>query len=157
MKSRKKGARPKGIRPSMGDAGSSRNRLSRAEIMRRVGSEDTHPELTLRKALHAEGYRYRLHRRDLPGSPDIVFPSKRKAVFVHGCFWHRHPGCSRASTPKSNFSYWQEKFDRNVLRDIQALKELRSLGWKTMVVWECGLTKKSVAVTLDRVVRFLSN
>lgn len=89
--------------------------------------------------LHRMGYRFRLHRRDLPGSPDIILPKYQTALFVHGCFWHRHKGCKFAYTPKSRKRFWQEKFARNVERDRQATKELRGLGWRVVVVWECEL------------------
>ncbi len=91
----------------------------------------------MRRLLFSLGYRYRLHRRDLPGSPDICFPSRKKVVFVHGCFWHRHDGCARTSTPKTRTSYWEDKFRKNVVRDRRNLLDLAALGWDAMVVWEC--------------------
>ena len=105
--------------------------------MARVGSKDTGPEMRVRRAAHALGYRYRLHGKDLPGSPDLVFRSRKKVVFVHGCYWHRHPGCRRASTPTTRREYWQAKFDRNVARDAAAETALREAGWDVLVVWEC--------------------
>lgn len=105
--------------------------------MSRVRSKNTTPELVVRKALWARGYRFRLHRNDLPGKPDIVLPSRRVAVFVHGCFWHRHPACRCASTPKTRTEFWTAKFARNVDRDEQAMTRLAELGWRTHVVWEC--------------------
>lgn len=110
----------------------------RSAIMRLVKSEDTTPELAVRKLVHALGYRYRLHRRDLPGCPDLVFPARRKVVFVHGCFWHWH-GCKRSRMPKSNESYWRAKIDRNVQRDAENLKLLKGQGWRVLVVWECQI------------------
>ena len=105
--------------------------------MARVGGRDTSPELAVRSILRALGVRgYRLHRDDLPGRPDIVVVRARLAIFVHGCFWHRH-GCSKTTTPKSNSAYWQPKFAQNVKRDKRAIAELLSLGWEPMVVWEC--------------------
>jgi DNA mismatch endonuclease, patch repair protein len=124
--------------------------------MSRVRSTDTGPELLVRKAAHALGLRFRLHRRDLPGSPDLVFPKRAVALFVHGCFWHRHPTCRRASTPKSQTAYWTRKFARNVARDRRVAAELMALGWRPVVVWECQtkdprklalLLKKRVAAT----------
>ena len=109
----------------------------RSRIMRAVGRRDTRPELRVRRALHSMGYRFRLHRKDLPGTPDIVLPKYRTCIFVHGCFWHRHEGCKKATTPKSNESFWQEKFARNVLRDEENRRALEALGWNVVIVWEC--------------------
>lgn len=115
--------------------------MERSEIMRRVKQSNTTPEMLVRRTLHAMGYRYVLHDKRLPGSPDIVFPSRRIAVFVHGCFWHRHPDCSRATVPRGRRQYWEEKFARNVDRDIKNLRCLEQLGWKSYVIWECELKK----------------
>lgn len=104
--------------------------------MSRVRSKDTKPELAVRKAAHALGLRFRLHRRDLPGTPDLVFPSRQTALFVHGCFWHRHL-CARATSPATNVDYWTAKFDRNVRRDARNVAELRKLGWRCVRIWEC--------------------
>jgi len=105
--------------------------------MSRVRGKNTSPELKVRRAAHGMGLRFRLHRRDLPGTPDLVFPRLRTVVFVHGCFWHRHHGCRKASVPGSRTDFWNEKFDRNVGRDERVAAELRGLGWKVVVVWEC--------------------
>lgn len=105
--------------------------------MSRVRHEDTAPEITVRKILHSLGYRFRLHRNDLPGKPDIVLPSRKLAIFVHGCFWHRHFGCPKASVPSSNIEFWREKFQRNVERDKASVSALNDLGWKSIIVWEC--------------------
>jgi DNA mismatch endonuclease (patch repair protein) len=105
--------------------------------MRRVKSANTAPEMRVRRLVHRLGYSYRLHRKDLPGSPDLAFPGRLIALFVHGCFWHRCPVCSGASRPSSNVAYWQRKFERNVARDAAAAAELRGLGWKVAVIWEC--------------------
>lgn len=110
---------------------------ARSEQMRRIRAQDTAPEMRVRRLVHRLGYRYRLHRRDLPGRPDLAFPSRKKVIFVHGCFWHRHPGCSRTRTPKSRVSYWEEKFRSNVARDVRKQAELRTLGWDFLIVWEC--------------------
>src|SRR5215204_659207 len=105
--------------------------------MRAVKSRDTAPEMTVRRLLHAMGYRYRLHVAGLPGKPDIVFPSRRKAAFVHGCFWHGHD-CSRgARRPKSNEAYWSAKIGRNMVRDEENFARLQAAGWAVLVVWEC--------------------
>ena len=112
----------------------------RSNNMRRIRSKDMSPELKVRRLLHRMGYRYRLHRKDLPGHPDIVFPKMKKVVFVHGCFWHQHsdPACKIAHLPKSHLEYWAPKLERNKQRDEQSLALLRRLGWKSLVVWECG-------------------
>ncbi|WP_231854368.1 very short patch repair endonuclease [Gluconacetobacter diazotrophicus] len=111
--------------------------------MGRIRSQDTKPEIALRRALHRLGLRFRLGGAGLPGRPDIVLPRHRAAVFVHGCFWHRHPGCKVASTPKSNTDFWVARFDRNVARDGKVMRELQELGWNVFVIWECELSAKS--------------
>lgn len=105
--------------------------------MQKVRQRDTKPEMVVRRAAHKLGYRFRLHRRDLPGSPDLVFHRHRAVLFVHGCFWHRHPDCRHASFPKANAEFWLEKFRRNVERDVRKEGELRQSGWRVFVVWEC--------------------
>jgi len=109
----------------------------RSENMRRIRSKDTSPELVVRKLLHGLGYRYRLHKKDLPGKPDIVFPLRRCIVFVHGCFWHGHKGCRESRMPGTNREYWVTKLEKNYSRDRKHLRALRRLGWRVMVVWEC--------------------
>ena len=118
--------------------------------MSRIRSRDTRPELRVRRAAHRLGLRFRLHRRDLPGTPDLVFPGRRKAVFVHGCFWHSHSGCKYAYKPKSNVEFWQNKIQKNVDRDIRAKRELEAGGWDVIVIWECE-TKDD-----DRLARILN-
>jgi len=109
----------------------------RSWIMRQVKSKNTSPELRVRSLLHRMGYRFRLHRRDLPGAPDIVFPGRKKVIFVHGCFWHGH-SCPRGSRlPKSNAEYWKKKIAKNKERDRRHIEELLDLGWEALVVWEC--------------------
>jgi len=110
--------------------------MDRSENMRRIRSKDMRPELAVRSLVHRMGYRFRLHRKDLPGKPDMVFASRRKVIFVHGCYWHAH-GCKKAHTPKSNLSYWTPKLARNMERDEKNLKSLTTIGWKTFVIWEC--------------------
>jgi DNA mismatch endonuclease (patch repair protein) len=112
----------------------------RSRLMALVRQRNTGPELIVRKALHALGYRFRLHRRELPGSPDIVLPSRRKAILVHGCFWHRHKGCPRSTTPKTRRGFWKQKFEQNKSRDTRNLIRLRALGWEALIVWECETT-----------------
>jgi DNA mismatch endonuclease (patch repair protein) len=109
----------------------------RSRIMSSVGRRDTRPEVLVRQLLHSLGYRFRLHRRDLPGTPDVVLPRHQLAVFVHGCFWHRHAGCRRTTTPADNRDYWLAKFGRNVARDRRNRADLRRAGWRVLVVWEC--------------------
>lgn len=110
---------------------------SRSALMKRVRGSDTKPEMAVRKAAHAMGYRYRLHVRGLPGTPDLVFPRRKKVVFVHGCFWHRHQGCKRTTTPTLRREYWREKFEANVIRDNAQQIALKAAGWRTLVIWEC--------------------
>jgi len=124
----------------------------RSFIMSKVGQKDTKPEMILRRALHARGYRYRLHRRDLPGTPDLVFHSRRKVIFVHGCFWHGHD-CSKGRRPTSNVEFWNEKLDRNLARDTANITRLRDMGWQVLVVWECEMGR--AAETLHSVEDFL--
>lgn len=116
----------------------------RRRMMSKVRSKDTGPEMTVRKLLHAAGYRYRLHRQDLPGRPDLVFPSRRTVIQVHGCFWHQHPGCRRAHIPKSRQEYWVPKLARNVARDRDNERRLEEMGWRTLVIWECELAEIEV-------------
>ncbi len=105
--------------------------------MARIRGKDTKPEMAVRRLLHGLGYRYRLHAGDLPGRPDIVFRTRRKAVFVHGCFWHQHEGCRQATTPKVRTTYWQRKFEANRARDKASMAALERMDWKALVVWEC--------------------
>jgi DNA mismatch endonuclease (patch repair protein) len=117
----------------------------RRRIMRAVNNKNTGPEITVRRLLHAMGYRFRLHRKDLPGKPDIVLPRYRKVIFVHGCFWHWH-GCSKGKLPKSRLDYWRPKLEANVNRDMVKIQQLRSAGWDVLVVWQCEL-KDAEALT----------
>ena len=114
-------------------------REKRSWNMSRIRGRDTGPERQVRSMLHRMGYRFRLHRSDLPGTPDVVLPKYRTVIFVHGCFWHRHKGCRFAYTPKSRTTFWMKKFDRTVQRDREAIKELGRQEWKVLVVWECEL------------------
>jgi DNA mismatch endonuclease (patch repair protein) len=111
----------------------------RQRIMRSVRRIDTHPEMTVRKALFERGYRYRLHVKDLPGTPDIVFRKRKIAVFVHGCFWHRHLGCRLATTPKTRVEFWNEKFRRNLQRDAAIKQNLQMADWTVVEIWECDV------------------
>ncbi|KQS03647.1 endonuclease [Sphingomonas sp. Leaf357] len=114
---------------------------ARSERMARVRNRDTKPKLVVRRMLHAMGYRYRLHAKDLPGKPDIVFRGRRKVIFVHGCFWHRHPdpACPLARMPKSRLDFWGPKLEANRARDLATAVRLEAMGWSVLLVWECEL------------------
>lgn len=127
----------------------------RSMLMSRIRGKDTGPELKVRQRAHALGFRFRLHRRDLPGSPDLVFASQRKVIFVHGCYWHRHPGCRYAYSPKSNVEFWHSKFDSNVARDRLVMNALGEIGWQVFVVWECET--RNVEALRTRLAEFLKN
>lgn len=116
----------------------------RSRIMSKIKGKDTKPEKLVRSMLHRMGYRFRLHVRDLPGSPDVVLPRHRKIVFVHGCFWHGHLGCQRAKLPETNRPFWEEKIGKNIKRDRAVLRELKRNGWKILVVWQCQMRDKNV-------------
>ncbi|MFZ5738569.1 MAG: very short patch repair endonuclease [Pseudomonadota bacterium] len=119
--------------------------------MRQVKSQDTAPELRLRSIAHRLGYRFRVRRRDLPGKPDLVFVSRRAAIFVHGCFWHGHEDCRFGRPPRSNLSYWSPKLAKNKERDERALRDLAALGWRTLVIWQCELQdERQVQKSLKR-------
>lgn len=111
----------------------------RSWVMAQVRGRDTKPEKAVRSLLHRMGFRFRLHRPDFPGKPDIVLPRYRAVIFVHGCFWHRHPGCRRASMPANNAEYWKRKFERNVTRDAANKASLEAQGWRVLTIWECEL------------------
>lgn len=130
------------------------SKSKRSEIMSRVRSENTKPELIVRSFLHRIGFRFRLHVRELPGNPDIVLPRHKKVIFVHGCFWHRHKGCKKTTTPKSHKAFWENKFEYNVNRDARNRSRLRRLGWKVLIVWECELRDESKMS--EKIVKFMS-
>lgn len=111
----------------------------RSTLMRRIRSSDTRPELHVRRLAHSLGLRFRLRRKDMPGTPDLVFPKHRLALFVHGCFWHQHPGCVRATVPETRVEFWTRKFAANVARDERDIRSLEALGWRVLIVWECEL------------------
>jgi DNA mismatch endonuclease (patch repair protein) len=121
---------------------------ARSALMSRVRGKNTAPEMLVRREVHRQGRRFRLHRRSLPGSPDLVFPARRQAIFVHGCFWHRHEGCRKCSTPKTRRAFWEAKFAANIARDSRNLAALKELGWRTAVVWECETTDSDRLRTL---------
>ena len=126
----------------------------RSERMGRVRNKDTKPEMVVRRLVHSLGYRYRLHSRTLPGHPDMVFPGRRKVIFIHGCFWHRHdPSCPLTRMPKSRSDFWAPKFEANQRRDAVKQAMLREMGWEYFVIWECEL--KGLSVLEERIKRFL--
>lgn len=130
------------------------DKKKRSEVMSKIRSKDTKPEMTLRKALFARGFRYRVNDRNLPGKPDIVLPKYKTAIFVHGCFWHRHEGCKYAYTPKTNTEFWIKKITLNADRDKLNLQKLTALGWNVIIVWECEIRhahKKDVTPLTDRI------
>src|ERR1700694_2358514 len=127
--------------------------LSLSERMARIKKVNTKPELVVRKLLHAHGFRFRLHRSDLPGNPDIVFPGRRKVILVHGCFWHRHDCPSGRKVPTANPEYWVPKLSRNKARDAHNFMRLQALGWTVLTVWECELSDSGAIAA--RLVRFL--
>jgi DNA mismatch endonuclease (patch repair protein) len=127
----------------------------RSRHMARIRYADTKPELTVRKVVHRLGYRYRLHVRDLPGCPDIVFRSRQKVIFVHGCFWHQHPGCRVAHIPKSRLAYWIPKLEKNCRRDVENERKLRELGWRVLTLWECEV--RSDEQLRDQIISFLES
>ena len=128
---------------------------ARSRNMAAIRGKDTRPEMRLRKALHARGFRYRLHPRKMPGCPDLLLPRCRAVVFVHGCFWHRHGGCRYVTTPASRPEFWQSKFAENTRRDARALRELIEAGWRVAVVWECGLRGPRAAKSISELGEWL--
>ena len=127
----------------------------RSKMMSRIGRRDTKPELALRRALHGRGFRYRIDDRRLPGSPDVVLPKWQTVLFVHGCYWHRHMGCPKTTTPSSNAEFWNEKFRRNVERDAKNLERLALAGWRVGIVWECAIGSEPSIDLLDRLTKFI--
>lgn len=126
----------------------------RSALMARIKGKNTMPELVVRRIAHGLGYRFRLHRRSLPGAPDLVFPKLRRAIFVHGCFWHQHIGCRRSNVPKSRTEYWTVKLARNVARDRVSVNQLRRLGWRVAIIWECETERPDGLEA--RIARFLA-
>jgi len=112
--------------------------------MSRIRSKGMLPEMIVRRLIHAMGYRYRLHQKNLPGNPDLVFSRRRKIIFVHGCFWHQHPGCTDGHFPASNRGYWIPKLERNIRRDQVAVEKLKELGWVVLIVWECETQDRDI-------------
>lgn len=129
------------------------DRETRSRVMGRVRHKDTKPEMTVRRLVHGAGYRYRLHDKRLPGKPDLVFRPRRKVIFVHGCFWHRHEGCALARLPKSRLDFWLPKLETNKERDRKNEARLQKMGWGVLVIWECELGNSEAL--LSRVSKFL--
>lgn len=125
----------------------------RSRNMARIRSRDTTPELLVRSLLHRAGFRFRLHRKNLPGTPDIVLPKHKTVIFVNGCFWHQHPGCRRATLPKTNREYWIPKLLKNVVRDAKHLEQLKKANWRVLCLWECETTNRSDLA--EKLVKFL--
>lgn len=125
----------------------------RSEIMSKVKSKNTKPERVVRSLLHQLGYRFRLHRQDLPGKPDIVLPKYQSVIFVHGCFWHQHPDCRKATIPQKNRDFWEKKLLRNMKRDQEHIQELKNIGWFVLVVWECEI--KDIVKLTSKLTGFL--
>lgn len=128
---------------------------TRSRMMAGIRSRNTTPEILLRRRLHREGFRFRLHGAGLPGRPDIVLPSRRIAILVHGCFWHRHQGCHWCTTPASNMDFWEAKFARNRQRDAEVMAALRETGRRVATVWECGLRSASIDETMRALVDWI--
>lgn len=134
------------------------DKQTRSRMMAGIGGKNTKPELVLRRALHARGFRYRLHVKQLPGRPDLLLAKYRAVVFVHGCFWHRHTGCRYATTPATRTEFWQAKFSANIARDDVVRIKLRHAGWRVATVWECGLKKPDrVKAVVSQLVSWLDS
>ncbi|MCO5365379.1 very short patch repair endonuclease [Pseudomonas alliivorans] len=118
----------------------------RSRMMAGIRGSNTIPEMKVRKLLHSHGFRYRLHSRKLPGRPDVVLPRYRLCIFIHGCFWHRHPGCRYSTNPKSREDFWRKKFEQNVERDIRNRNELLKQGWRVFELWECGIRRQETEI-----------
>jgi DNA mismatch endonuclease (patch repair protein) len=132
------------------------SKKKRSEIMSKVGTKNTKPELFVRRLIHSMGFRYRLHRKDLPGKPDIVFQKYKKVIFVNGCFWHGHKNCKKAQLPKSNIDYWSFKINENKKRDRKNIENLNKLGWDNLIIWQCQLKEKNKIILKKRFLDFLN-
>ena len=132
------------------------SKQKRSEIMSRIKSKNTKPEMTVRKIIYSLGYRYRLHRKDLPGKPDLAFISKKKVIFINGCFWHGHSGCKKSALPDTNYDFWNDKITNNVNRDTLNYKRLGDMGWKYLVIWQCEIKKDNIENIKSNIIHFLS-
>ena len=124
------------------------NPSQRSKTMRAVKQKDSAPEKQVRALCHQLGLRFRLHRKDLPGCPDLVFPKYRICVFVHGCFWHQHPNCTKSKRPQTNMEFWNQKLDRNIARDVEVRERLNELGWRVPTIWECETKQPDILTEL---------
>lgn len=127
------------------------DKATRSRMMSGIRGKDTKPELAVRRFLHARGFRYRIAPSSLPGRPDLYLPKYKTAIFVHGCFWHRHPGCRFATTPRTNEAFWSEKFSRNVQRDKQVQEDIASYGLKSIILWECEINQNRLDALADQI------
>lgn len=132
-------------------------RQERSERMSRIRGKDSASEMRLRRLIHGMGFRYRLHVKNLPGTPDLVFPARKAVIFMHGCFWHRHQGCRLARMPKSRIAFWREKLEANRRRDGENVSRLNELGWRVLVIWECQMQEKDLNEVSNVVRRFLAD
>lgn len=128
----------------------------RSQIMSHISGKNTKPEILIRKIAHSLGYRFRLHKKELPGKPDIVFPKYKKAIFVNGCLWHGHKNCKRSKLPTTNKKFWQRKIEGNIKRDRANYKALKKLGWSYLIIWQCSITKSNTAKLEAKISKFLS-
>lgn len=124
--------------------------------MKKIGPKDSKPEIIIRKLTHSMGYRFRLHRRDLPGTPDLVFPKYKKVIFINGCFWHGHKGCMKSALPETNREFWENKINKNIKVDIKNFRELKKLGWRYMIIWQCEIKKKNTEYLVKKIKKFLN-
>lgn len=129
----------------------------RSEIMRKIGPKNSKPELFMRSMIHSLGYRFRLHRKDLPGTPDLVFPRYRKVIFINGCFWHGHKGCKRSKLPDTNRNFWETKISRNIENDNKNTNRLNELRWSSLTIWECEIKKDNTDYLRQKVTKFLKS
>lgn len=129
------------------------DRQKRSEMMSKVPRRDTSPEIKIRKILHKAGYRFRVQRKDLPGTPDIVLPKYKIVIFVHGCFWHQHDNCRKSRRPTTRVEFWNEKLDKNIARDKNKSDQLKALGWKVITVWECEIKNKEIVSLAERLIQ----
>lgn len=128
----------------------------RSEIMSHIKSKNTKPEITVRKIIYSLGYRYRLHRKDLPGKPDLAFIKKKKVIFINGCFWHGHSGCKKSALPDTNYEFWNDKIKNNVNRDTRNYKLLKDMGWKYLVIWQCEIKNDNLENIKSNIIHFLN-
>lgn len=132
------------------------SKQKRSEIMSHIKSKNTKPEMTVRKIIYSLGYRYRLHRKDLPGKPDLAFINKKKVIFINGCFWHGHSGCNKSALPDTNYEFWNDKIKNNINRDTLNYKRLKDMGWKYLVIWQCEIKKDNIENIKSNIIHFLN-